>query len=425
MQSLKRLGNPLSAAHFLFLLVADKRVPWLARGVVLVALIYTVGPIDLIPDTIPIVGFADDIAVVLAALFIARMLTPDEIIASHPVFSPVVSVPLLPEAWVLADDRMGNTNQSLGVAERLDLPLSVKRLRYDSLISLPNVLRGRSLIGLDAGSIEALRSPWPSVVVAAGRRSAPVARYVKMMSEGRTKIIQLMDPDAGHGDFDLIVLPRHDRDRRNEARVVRTTGAVNRVTPRRLQEEGDAWRSEFAELPRPWVALLVGGDTRAFAFSDEMATELGENVSAAVADLGGSLLVTTSRRTRPKTAEALLNAVRVPRFVHLWAPESESPFFAFLALCDQVVVTGDSVSMCTEACTSGKPVYIFAPSEMNSQKHQRLVSILFDEDFARPFDGHLSTGWSVRALNSTDVVASAAADVLGLTTLPADNRPSA
>jgi uncharacterized protein len=50
--------------------------------------------------------------------------------------------------WVLADDRPGNANQALGVAEALGWPFLVKSLRYGPLARLPNLLQGASLRGL-------------------------------------------------------------------------------------------------------------------------------------------------------------------------------------------------------------------------------------------------------------------------------------
>ena len=40
--------------------------------------------------------------------------------------------------WVLADDRVGNVSQCLGVAEALGLPYEIKTIRYDRLGALPN-----------------------------------------------------------------------------------------------------------------------------------------------------------------------------------------------------------------------------------------------------------------------------------------------
>ena len=42
-----------------------------------------------------------------------------------------------------------------------------------------------------------------------------------------------------------------------------------------------------------------------------------------------------------------------PQFIHCWRQGTENPYLGFLALADAVVVTGDSMNMCSEACANG------------------------------------------------------------------------
>ena len=52
--------------------------------------------------------------------------------------------------WLLTDDRAGNVNQLLGIAEALGEPWERKEIRYNRWVRLPNLLRGAGLIGIDA-----------------------------------------------------------------------------------------------------------------------------------------------------------------------------------------------------------------------------------------------------------------------------------
>src|SRR5690606_18429015 len=112
--------------------------------------------------------------------------------------------------WVLADDRAGNVAQAIGVAEAMRRPYTVKDIRYTSLARLPNALQGASLVGLTPGTRAAFAPPWPDLVIAAGRRTAPAARWIKRQNP-RTFLAQIMNPGrAGAADFDLIAVPEHD-----------------------------------------------------------------------------------------------------------------------------------------------------------------------------------------------------------------------
>jgi len=308
------------------------------------------------------------------------------------------------DIWVLADDRAGNVGQCLGVAEALGRPFTIKSIAYDGWARLPNVLRGVSLLGVAAASRAGLTAPWPRLVIAAGRRTAPVARWIKRQSAA--KLVQIMDPGpGGRGDFDLIAVPRHDDSGLAGARVLPITGAPHRVTAAKLAEAAELWRDRFASLPRPWVAVIVGGDTRKRPFTPAMATDLGRRAGALAA--GGSLLVTTSRRTSPQAEAALLGTVVEPRFIHSWAAGGDNPYFGFLALADILVVTGDSVSMACEACASPAPVYLYAPAGWVVDKHARLHRQLYDQGYARPLPeaGQEVAPWRHPPLNAAADIA--------------------
>lgn len=286
--------------------------------------------------------------------------------------------------WVLADDRAGNVSQALGVAEALALPFAVKTIRYDRWAKLPNLLRGAGLIGIEAESRTALVPPWPQMVVAAGRRTAPVARWIKRQCGAR--LVQIMDPGGpGRDDFDLIAIPAHDRPR-PAANVLEIIGAPHRVGPARLTEEAKRWEPAFAALPRPWIAVIVGGATRQRPFPVDMAEDLGRRVAALAAAAHGSVLLTTSRRTGAAQSQALAATLPEPRWLHLYGQPGDNPYFGFLALADAVIVTGDSVSMCCEACAAPAPVFIWSPPGWVAPKHERLHTLLYQRGLARPLE---------------------------------------
>lgn len=305
--------------------------------------------------------------------------------------SPSAS-PRRPLVWVLTDPVVGHASQSLGVAEALGLPFEQRAVGYGSLAALPGLLGPRSIAGLDAASRGRLTPPWPDLVIAAGRKLAAVARWIKRRAHRdghRTRIVQVMDPVLGRDEFDLIAAPRHDQ-AAPRANLIETTGAPNRITPARLAAEGDRWRGRLASLPPPRIAVLVGGATRRRGFPPSLAAELGRLASALAVSAGGSLLITTSRRTGAAATDALVSAVTAPAYVHRWdaasAAQGENPYFAFLGLCDAVIVTGESMSMCSEACATGKPVYIFTPPAIVKPAFARLHQELYGLGMARPLN---------------------------------------
>jgi hypothetical protein len=313
--------------------------------------------------------------------------------------------------WVLADDRPGNRSQCLGVAEALALPFAVKEISYTPLARTPNLLVGDSLLGVTAESRAALRPPWPDLVIAAGRRTARVSLALKRESGGPMFVVQLMDPGGRNRRFDLIAVPKHDR-KPLRPNVVETVGAPHRVSAAMLERERAVWAPRCQALAKPWIALLVGGSSKRQTFSAEMARALGRSASRMAANAGGSLLVSTSRRTGA-AAPAVFAEVAVPHAAYRWGDAGDNPYLGFLAVADAIVVTGDSMSMCSEACAGSAPVYIFSPPGLASEKHARFHRDLFELGFARPFGEPLER-WSHPPLNPAATVAAEIRRRMGL-----------
>ncbi len=251
---------------------------------------------------------------------------------------------------------------------------------------------------MTASSRVNLVAPWPDLVIAAGRRTAPVARKIKKDSAGQTVLVQIMYPgDAGIDEFDLIAAPRHDSigPRPN---LIEVTGAPHRVTPAKLAEAASQWQGRFEHLPHPWIAVIVGGSSKRRTFTAEMARDLGRTITAMAARAGGSLLITTSRRTG-EAEGPLFDEIKAPHFAFRWGDGGDNPYFAFLALADAVVVTGDSASMASEACATTGPVYIYAPKALTPLKLAKLHGELFAGGYARPLADTLEA-WAHPPLNT-------------------------
>jgi hypothetical protein len=106
--------------------------------------------------------------------------------------------------------------------------------------------------------------------------------------------------------------------------------------------------------------VILGGNAGPYVFDRENGALLGWHVDRMAQELGGSLLVTTSARTPAKALDALLSEVTVPAEVYRWRPnDPANPYYGMLALADRHIVTADSMSMLVEACTTGRPVFIF------------------------------------------------------------------
>ena len=311
---------------------------------------------------------------------------------------------LLPDPliWCLLDERVGNQNQCLGVASALNLPFTKVIIHYNHFGSLPNILLGSTFISLTQKSKNNLKKPWPNILIAAGRRTSPIAQAIKRKSNNKTKLIQIMDPGFPRKSFDLLAIPSHDISRKGN-NILTILGAPHQVTPERLQNAAQEWDSHFSELPRPWVGLLLGGSTRRREFTNDMAVELGKAISEAMQNVGGSVLVTTSPRSG-SLSNIVIDNLAVPHIVYQFDNNQNNPYMGILGLSDYLVVTGESVSMCSEACATKAPVYIYAPKKLITQKHRLLHEKLIQKGYARLLGAHFER-WSHHPLNSSNIIA--------------------
>ena len=97
-----------------------------------------------------------------------------------------------------------------GLADALGWTDAATRLRFRLVNHLPNKLLGAHLVSLDRTRSDPLEPPWPDLVVAMGRRTVPVARWIGEQSGGAVKLVQLGRKGANLADvFDLAVALRH------------------------------------------------------------------------------------------------------------------------------------------------------------------------------------------------------------------------
>ena len=262
-----------------------------------------------------------------------------------------------PRVWVLLGGREGDNRQMLALADALGGPFETRKLVFKQRLFLPTWLLGTSLVRLDRRRSEALAPPWPDLVIACGRRSAPVARWIRRRSKGAARLVHLGRPQAPLDAFDLVVAtPQYSLPGR--ANVLHNMLPLNRAIPRASERAAAAWLPLLEALPRPWIGLLVGGEKSSVGLDQTAWSKVREQAEALARERGGSLLVTTSPRTPAAAADILLAQSDVPGARYRWrADDPENPYPLFVERADELIVTGDSASMIAEACGSGRPVH--------------------------------------------------------------------
>lgn len=314
--------------------------------------------------------------------------------------------------WGITGGEGGVASQVQGVLSALGLPYLLKSSqRREPFVWLPMAFYDGAFRQLTPKS-DPLEAPWPAAVVTSGRRSAPLGLAIKAASGGVTKAIHLTDPRACRLQFDLIVAMEHDRT--PGPNVVRTHFALHRVTKQTLAEAGPQWEAKFARLPRPWIAVLLGGSTNRYTLTDTAMRQLVDRLQETLQSTPGSLLITPSRRTGEANVALLRETFASDPRVFLHDMKGDNPYMGMLALADHIVVTDDSVNMISEACFTGKPVHILA---MAGQQETRPKPLQFarrmvEEGIARPLSLPLET-WRYPVVDEMQRVTDAIRRLLG------------
>ena len=295
--------------------------------------------------------------------------------------------------WIVTEGMAGTENQCLGVAESLGVQADVRR------VTLRQPWKSLSpFLGCESAATFSppLLPPWPDLLIASGRKSIAASRYIKKASGGKTFTVQIQDPRIDPKHFDLVAVPEHDRTRGEN--VIVTTAAPNRITDLRLTKARNDFAPLFAMMPSPHIAVLLGGNSKTHTITPARMEELG----AQLAKLQGSLMITASRRTTEEQKAAFLEGLGDhPHW--FWDGTGENPYMGMLAWADYVLVTADSVSMLSDAATTGKPVYMIA-MDGNSNKFDKFHQNMLNRGVIRRFTGTLEH-WSYEPLRDSQRIA--------------------
>lgn len=307
--------------------------------------------------------------------------------------------------WVLTEGIAGTENQCVGLAEALGLSSEIKRAKA----AAPWVYLPPGLISLTPSSVapgsDDLAPPWPDLLIASGRKCVDLALAIKRASAGACFTVFVQNPRISPARFDMVIAPRHDGV--TGPNVVQTIGALNRITNARLEGEASRIAPRIDHLPHPRIGVLVGGASRRHRFDPEDARKLGQQLAAMARTAGAGIMLTASRRTPASSFTALKQSLAdIPAFI--WDGSGENPYFGILAAAEALIVTDDSISMASEACTTGKPVFMAAMPGRGSARFKKFFRELEAGGHVRPFDGRIED-WNVVPLNETARTAEAVA----------------
>jgi hypothetical protein len=277
-----------------------------------------------------------------------------------------------PRVWLLFGERRGDNAQVLALARMLGWPYEIKQLRWQSGYNVDPAEAGISLAGLDTAMSDSLAPPGPDLVIGIGFRSAPISRWIAQQAGGAINI-RLGRPRTELAPYDLVITtPQYGLPPASNVRELPLP--LVRADETEMAKAVARWRPSFERLPKPWIAVLLGGPTQHMAFDDAVARNLARDLQRFAEHAGGSLLVTTSPRSPAGLKATFEPAITAPHFLFEFQAAADNPYLALLALSDAAIVTSDSASMIADVAAFERPLLIYELPWLGRSKKPGLVA---------------------------------------------------
>ncbi len=319
------------------------------------------------------------------------------------------------DVLICDDGRTGHLRQSQAVAVSLreaaqqqgkETRLTTVKIEYRSdvwktlfqcavlMSSGLRFMRGRWLyaMALTPDTVKQLDQVKADCVISCGSMNGALAWLVADLNRAKSIAILkqgLMPLTA----FDKVILPEHDGYKGKSGHVIQTKVAVNLIDGPYLTKQVNALLERYSHLKsdvRLKFGVLIGGDTKGVKMKSEVIRLLFNHLKNACVHYKASLLVTTSRRTPPDIEFLIEQEMQSLKRSGLCIIENQSPtpeaMGGILGLADIVIVSGESISMVSEAIASQKATIIFSPlgefSNDSTQKYDQFALRLSEEGYA-------------------------------------------
>lgn len=273
---------------------------------------------------------------------------PSQVRVNGPVQHPIPhNSPLV--IWSINDGKAGHASQATGLTKAIGLRAKVQShvvLAPPLMQSWCDLLLRRNSLGRDL--------PDPDLILGVGHRTHPAMLAARAARGGRAVV--LMRPSLPLSMFDLVIVPEHDAPRVRD-NVITTCGVLNSIRPSDTLQPGRG-------------LILLGGPSHHANWSDEAIAAQVRQIVSASPEVTWSL--TTSRRTPLTTAKVMRELMLAN--LHVTPADQTLPGWVAdeLAVCGQVWVSADSVSMVYEALTTGAAVGILDVLQRRYKRHTRV-----------------------------------------------------
>lgn len=311
--------------------------------------------------------------------------------------------------WLITDDRIAYKRQTSAVIKNFSLNTIQKnypKVNFSTRF-LRQLFGNPFLFSSDLQNPTLFAEPWPDIAISSSHHTIPALLAIKQKSKGKTFSIFVQTPTfVDKSQFDLIIAPEHDQC--EGPNVITNLGALHDISHEQLERERKKLPSFLDKREKkPILGILIGGSTRKHTQTKNSIRRLGKQLLKLASNHPGTVVVTVSRRTGEENIHILQNLLASQSNLFFNDPfKGENLYLSILAHADTLMVTNDSISMISEACFTGKPVYILPLPEFNSSsRYIHFIESLIERKMVRYYKEPPLDTWSYSPLNEADRIA--------------------
>tara|TARA_B100000029_G_scaffold138029_1_gene132949 strand:+ start:1488 stop:2420 length:933 start_codon:yes stop_codon:yes gene_type:complete len=294
--------------------------------------------------------------------------------------------------WIISDGLVGHEKQSISLAKGLNINykiIKIKKLNFfqRNLSFLPNLKKK-------------IKEPKPKFLISCGKHTAYYAKLIKKEFKKKIFSIFIQKPPINTKNFDLVIVPKHDNC--NGKNIINTNGALTNINKKYVKQHVKN-KKKPNTFKKKFITVLIGGNSRHHKITKKILDEIINKLNYLEDKTKINFYLLFSRRTNKNDYLYLKKKIINKKFFFILPNSTKVSYINALCFSEAIIVTSDSVSMVTEACSTGKPTYIInIPTK--SKKFTFFIKNLINLKLAYYLKKSLSLKKKTKTLNDIDIV---------------------
>jgi len=295
--------------------------------------------------------------------------------------------------WILSDNLVGHEKQSISLAEKLNINyklIKIKKIKFfkRNLSKLFNLEKKKFF-----------KPPYPKIIISCGKSTAYYSKMIKQKTKNKIFSIFIQKPPINLNSFDVVVSPKHDKCK--GLNVIETEGALTKINSKYIKNINKKKPPRI--LKEKFISVLIGGDSRHHKITRSILDKIIKNLKSIQEKKKIRVFILISRRTGKKDYLYLKKNLISKNFIFVLPNSKKVSYLNAISFAKAIIVTSDSVSMVTEACSTGKPAYIIdIPTK--SKRFSLFIKNLIHLKLAYYLKDSISLKIKKKALNDIDRV---------------------